>query len=363
MALSKISTGTTIKLCTLDVSCDTTANKAHKKYGEEYDFKIRFPKQIEAFDSLQPDVVNLQEVRYKDNLECVISEMKKKGYIVHSFYNNTQPMSFNNFICVRRDGNWEETLVKHYWTAMRENGDSYLSDDESARVPPSENQRGDPHGRCVGVSVLKNKLIPTLKVIVASIHVVPFDDSTKRVQQEACLSLAKMTQTISGDDTIPVIIAGDFNIFNEDRENKTKFDRFKTFASDLNLREIDLQKMIIKEKIITDQAHIGTCVEQPTIMEEDPKKIGTFTPWSFDSFSDIVYKQPLGYSKLDAIFASKSLECKDGVTVRPILMKPLNDLSKMSSEEKEMGMDELRFRLKDVLASDHFLLTAEFTFT
>ncbi|CAH1776573.1 unnamed protein product [Owenia fusiformis] len=341
-----------IKVASMDVSCDTHAWKVKEKHGEEYGFEQRFGVQFDEIEKQEADVVNLQEIRFPENLE-IIKERKGEKYNVHHFYNNKDGMSFHSLICVRKDIHceWKDISSKHYWTTIDKNTRKpMLSSDPNARVEKneSENIKGDPHGRCVGVVVLEHKKT-SKKLLIASVHVVPFGQ-TKAAQQMASLSLANMACDITGEDC-PVILAGDFNIFNDEREDGT-FQLINKYAKSLSLREIPLKKMTIPD------------------MDDviDPEQIGTFNPWSTDTNAEMVYKQPLGYSKLDAIFASTSLECKDGVTVYPVLMRKgkgasmdLNDPSKMSDEDKKTHT-KLRYMFKDKLASDHFLLTAKFTF-
>ncbi|CAH1776571.1 unnamed protein product [Owenia fusiformis] len=333
-----------IRVVTMDVSCDIHAQKMSEKH-EDYDFQKRFKKQFQAIESLKPDVVNLQEIRYKKNLD-LIKSLKEDNYVVHHFKNNDSDMSFNNCICVRKKGNWKEITSKHYWTTIID-GKPALSEDKNARVPAIEEQdiKGDPHGRCVGVVLLQHKELPDCKIIIATTHVVPFG-KTKAIQQKASLSLADMACDIAGEDC-NVIIAGDFNIFNDDRESGT-FREIEEFSEEHKIREIPLKRL-----------HIPGQDGRPYEIVTDINQIGTFTPWTSDPYSTEVFQQPLGFSKLDAIFASNSLECKDGVDVRPVLMyKGLNNLADMSDDEKDY--DKYRYMFKDRLASDHFLLSATF---
>ncbi|CAH1785758.1 unnamed protein product [Owenia fusiformis] len=344
---NKVSTSTDrIKAATLNVSCDNHANRMVENHGEQYNFKKRFDKQYDKLDSLGLDVIALQEIRLKENLDYMKDKMKDK-YTVHYFKNNSSTMSFNNCLCIRKDSQWTKIDTKQYWTTLKDDIPA-LSKDPEARVPQiyEKEIKGDPHGRCMGVTVLQHKTSQR-KILVASVQVVPFGE-TKAVQQKASLSLSGMARDITGEDC-PVIIAGDFNIFNEDREGDT-FEKIKEYANLNSLIEIPPKRLHIPsngnkdDKIITDET-----------------KIGTFNPWSSDSYADVVYKQPLGYSKLDTIFASMSLECKEGVDVMPVSMdEGLNDPSNMSDEERK-SHDELRYIFKDKLASDHFLLSATFT--
>ena len=41
------------------------------------------------------------QIRYNDRVEFVKNELKKKGFIAESFYNNPNNMSFNNILAVR----------------------------------------------------------------------------------------------------------------------------------------------------------------------------------------------------------------------------------------------------------------------
>ncbi|CAH1776568.1 unnamed protein product [Owenia fusiformis] len=337
-------------ICNLVVGLDTASKKV---CGDSLSFIQRFIMQVGMILCLLPDVITLQEIRGKENKKIVREKLKEKGYESRFFHNNDSDNTFYNCIGIRssnfgKDCSWKEVGSKHYWTTIDDAGVPCLSENKDARIPaiPEKGVEGDEWGRCVGVTVLQHKT-SLKKVIVASIHVVPFGE-TKVLQQKACLSLANMTRGITGEaKDCPVIIAGDFNFFDEERKSKS-FKDWEDYVLALNLRETPLKRM-----------EISGINEKGVI--EDESLIGTYTPWSTDKYAHVIYKQPLGYSKLNAIFASNELQCKDGVTVQPILMKHLNELSKMTPEEKKTGMDELRFRLKDILASDHFLMSAEFT--
>jgi len=107
--------------------------------------------------------------------------LEDTGYVMESFSNNSDAMSFSNILAIRKDSEvnnyelssnfltdiilafvsligqvgliqlqWEKLESRKKWVALHENSEAYMKDS-------FDKIKGDPHGRCAGIVYLRHK--------------------------------------------------------------------------------------------------------------------------------------------------------------------------------------------------------------
>nr|CAB3260736.1 uncharacterized protein LOC100175991 [Phallusia mammillata] len=312
-----------------NVSCDIHSEKLKDMpgMGEEYSFSNRIKQVVKSIVHNRPDVVALNEVRYKEFVNELIALLEEQGYMAQSFANNDGHMSFNNILAISETSEWEVMHWKHKWVAVDQLEQPYLEDKHCVI-------EGDPHGRGAGIAYLKHKTT-NLQVCVLVSHVIPFG-KVKTQQQNALLSLSQ--KNMQSQPPIPTMIVGDLNRFYDEKE------QFSEQLLEYHMLEAVPQQFIIP-----------TETEEIRLKGED---IGTFSPWPTDmKMYDKLLKEPISKSPLDVHVYTNDpslIRNESVITYASMLKSPNRD-------PPPDGRNPVRHMLDRRMASDHIAIIGRYS--